>query len=100
MHQRPHCFYQCYCYAAVVVPAVPCQLNLTGPEGYIEAPPHTNSAFYFTTDCNYIVTVYTGYGVEVQVRKSSTSTQDISVAYWISLMLNTFAQHTYVRNGK
>lgn len=77
VHQLPHCFYQCYCYAAVVVPAVPCQLNLTGPEGYIEAPPHTNSAFYFTTDCNYIVTVYTGYGVEVQVRKSSTSTQDM-----------------------
>lgn len=92
MFLLPHCFYQCYCYSAVVVPAVPCQLNLTGPEGYIEAPPHTNSAFYSTTDCNYIVTVYTGYGVEVQVRKS------YEVAYWISLMLNTFAQHTNYYN--
>ncbi|XP_005750412.1 seizure protein 6 homolog isoform X2 [Pundamilia nyererei] len=55
---------------------VPCQLNLTGPEGYIEAPPHTNSAFYFTTDCNYIVTVYTGYGVEVQVMNVNLSEGD------------------------
>lgn len=50
------------------VSTVPCQLNLTGPEGYIEAPPPSSSAFRSTSDCSYTITVYTGYGVEVQVR--------------------------------
>lgn len=46
---------------------VPCKLNLTGPEGYIEAPPQSSSAFHSTVDCSYTITVYMGYGVEVQV---------------------------------
>ncbi|KAM7399866.1 hypothetical protein PAMP_019107 [Pampus punctatissimus] len=46
---------------------VPCQLNLTGPEGYIEAPPQSSSAFHSIVDCSYIITVYMGYGVEVQM---------------------------------
>lgn len=55
---------------------VPCQLNLTGPEGYIEAPPHSSSAFHSTTDCSYIITVYMGYGVEVQVMNVNLSEGD------------------------
>lgn len=46
---------------------VSCQLNLTRPEGYIEAPPRSGS----TTNCRYLISVYMGYGVEVQVRISS-----------------------------
>ncbi|KAK2847512.1 hypothetical protein Q5P01_010511 [Channa striata] len=46
---------------------VSCQLNLTEPEGYIEAPPQSCSGFHSTKDCSYIITVYMGYGVEVQV---------------------------------
>lgn len=46
---------------------VACQLNLTGPEGYIEAPPQSSSAFHSTVDCSYTITVYMGYGVEIQV---------------------------------
>uniref|UniRef100_A0A8C3A849 Seizure related 6 homolog n=1 Tax=Cyclopterus lumpus TaxID=8103 RepID=A0A8C3A849_CYCLU len=48
--------------------SVACQLNLTGPEGYIEAPPQSSSALHSTVDCSYVITVYMGYGVEVQVR--------------------------------
>lgn len=73
----PQRCYQIHPYAAVVPPAVPCQLNLTGPEGYIEAPPHSSSAFHSTTDCSYIITVYMGYGVEVQVRSSTAATQQM-----------------------
>lgn len=51
-----------------VSPTVSCQLNLTGPEGYIQAPPTSSSASHAASDCSYTVTVYTGYGVEVQVR--------------------------------
>ncbi|XP_062242500.1 seizure protein 6-like isoform X1 [Platichthys flesus] len=55
---------------------VPCQLNLTGPEGYIEAPPQSSLAFHSTMDCSYIITVYTGYGVEVQVMNVNLSEGD------------------------
>ncbi|KAJ4935795.1 hypothetical protein JOQ06_017322 [Pogonophryne albipinna] len=48
---------------------VPCQMNLTGPDGYIKAPPQSSSAFQSTMDCSYVITVYMGYGVEVQVRE-------------------------------
>uniref|UniRef100_A0A4W6CDE6 Seizure related 6 homolog n=1 Tax=Lates calcarifer TaxID=8187 RepID=A0A4W6CDE6_LATCA len=56
--------------------SVPCQLNLTGPEGYIEAPPQSSSDFYSTVDCTYIITVYMGYGVEVQVMNVNLSEGD------------------------
>ncbi|XP_041670035.1 seizure protein 6 homolog isoform X1 [Cheilinus undulatus] len=55
---------------------VPCQLNLTGPEGFIEAPPQSSSAFHSTMDCSYIITVYMGYGVEVQVMNVNLSERD------------------------
>ncbi|XP_034460164.1 seizure protein 6 homolog isoform X1 [Hippoglossus hippoglossus] len=55
---------------------VPCQLNLTGPEGYIEAPPQSSLAFHSTMDCSYIITVYLGYGVEVQVMNVNLSEGD------------------------
>uniref|UniRef100_A0AAV2J5E6 Uncharacterized protein n=1 Tax=Knipowitschia caucasica TaxID=637954 RepID=A0AAV2J5E6_KNICA len=46
---------------------VACQLNLTGPEGFIQAPPQSSSSFLSTADCSYVITVYMGYGVEVQL---------------------------------
>ncbi|KAM9852817.1 seizure protein 6 homolog [Aulostomus maculatus] len=56
---------------------VPCQLNLSGPDGYIEAPPpQSSSAFHSTVDCSYIITVYMGYGVEVQVMNVNLSEGD------------------------
>uniref|UniRef100_A0A1A7YAE0 Seizure related 6 homolog n=1 Tax=Iconisemion striatum TaxID=60296 RepID=A0A1A7YAE0_9TELE len=53
-----------------------CQLNLTGPEGYVEAPPQLSSSFQSTTDCNYVISVYMGYGVEVQVMNVNLSDGD------------------------
>ncbi|XP_044057676.1 seizure protein 6 homolog isoform X2 [Siniperca chuatsi] len=55
---------------------VPCQLNLTEPEGYIEAPPQSSSAFHSTMDCSYIITVYMSFGVEVQVMNVNLSEGD------------------------
>nr|XP_046244071.1 seizure protein 6 [Scatophagus argus] len=55
---------------------IPCLLNLTGPEGYIEAPPQSSSAFHSTLDCSYIITVYMGFGVEVQVMNVNLSEGD------------------------
>ncbi|KAM3868691.1 seizure protein 6 homolog [Diretmus argenteus] len=41
----------------------PCSLNFTDPEGNIEILQHPDSG----VECNYLVTVYLGYGIEVQV---------------------------------
>ncbi|XP_056140660.1 seizure protein 6 homolog [Lampris incognitus] len=41
----------------------PCSLNFTDPEGNIEILQQPDSG----VECNYLVTVYLGYGIEVQV---------------------------------
>ncbi|XP_074528792.1 seizure protein 6 homolog isoform X2 [Halichoeres trimaculatus] len=41
----------------------PCSLNFTDPEGNIEIQQQLDSG----VECNYLVTVYLGYGIEVQV---------------------------------
>ncbi|XP_076024007.1 seizure protein 6 homolog [Genypterus blacodes] len=55
----------------------PCHLNLTGVEGYIEAPPQSTAASHSTPlDCSYIITVYMGFGVEIQVMTVNLSEGD------------------------
>uniref|UniRef100_A0A669C256 Seizure related 6 homolog n=1 Tax=Oreochromis niloticus TaxID=8128 RepID=A0A669C256_ORENI len=41
----------------------PCSLNFTDPEGNIEILQQVDSG----VECNYLITVYLGYGIEVQV---------------------------------
>ncbi|XP_062869777.1 seizure protein 6 homolog [Trichomycterus rosablanca] len=43
-----------------------CSMNLTDGEGYIEMP-SSSDTYDSTVDCTYFVTVYLGYGVEIQV---------------------------------
>lgn len=50
-----------------VVFTVPCRSNFTGPEGYIESPRYSSLLYYTNLDCSYAVTVFMGYGVEIQV---------------------------------
>lgn len=48
-----------------------CMVNLSDPEGYIDSlddPPLPDGT---SLHCTYTVTVYTGYGVELQVHVSS-----------------------------
>uniref|UniRef100_A0A8C6U8W9 Seizure related 6 homolog (mouse)-like n=1 Tax=Neogobius melanostomus TaxID=47308 RepID=A0A8C6U8W9_9GOBI len=50
-----------------------CTVNLTGPEGYIDSsddPPLLDGSFFY---CTYTITVYTGYGVELQVKSVNLS---------------------------
>ncbi|XP_036379542.1 seizure protein 6 homolog isoform X2 [Megalops cyprinoides] len=52
---------------------VECNVNFTNPEGYIDTA-HLSSAWLDSTvDCTFTVTVYLGYGVEVQVLNVSLS---------------------------
>uniref|UniRef100_A0A8C3B267 Seizure related 6 homolog n=1 Tax=Cyclopterus lumpus TaxID=8103 RepID=A0A8C3B267_CYCLU len=46
----------------------PCSLNFTDPEGNIEILQQLDSG----AECNYLVTVYLGYGIEVQVLNVSS----------------------------
>ncbi|KAI3353932.1 hypothetical protein L3Q82_005132 [Scortum barcoo] len=69
---------------------VPCQLNLTGPEGYIEAPPQSSSAFHFTMDCSYIITIYMGYGVEVQIVVLTMTCGKLNILSCCRMLLGLF----------
>ncbi|TNN86779.1 Seizure protein 6 [Liparis tanakae] len=56
--------------------AEPCSLNFTDPEGNIEILQQLDSG----AECNYLVTVYLGYGIEVQVLNvSSLEGEQVSV---------------------
>ncbi len=50
--------------------AAPCSTNFTSPGGYIETPQQARSWHNTDVDCTYTVTVYMGYGVEIQVNSS------------------------------
>ncbi|XP_069767167.1 seizure protein 6 isoform X2 [Narcine bancroftii] len=52
---------------------VPCSFNFTDSEGYVESPEYPSHLFYSNLDCIYTITVYTGYGVELQVKNISLS---------------------------
>ncbi|XDV32305.1 hypothetical protein PO909_003162 [Leuciscus waleckii] len=45
----------------------PCNTNFTSPGGYIETPQQARSWYNTNLDCTYTVTVYMGYGVEIQI---------------------------------
>ncbi|XP_041949344.1 seizure protein 6 homolog isoform X1 [Alosa sapidissima] len=47
--------------------SAPCTMNFTDPEGYIEMPPQDSAGFDSTNDCTYLITVYLGHGIEIQV---------------------------------
>ncbi|XP_059827476.1 seizure protein 6 homolog [Hypanus sabinus] len=52
---------------------VPCSLNFTDFEGYVESPEYPSHLFYSSLDCIYTIRVYTGYGVELKVKNISLS---------------------------
>lgn len=44
-----------------------CNNNITDVEGYVESPDYAGATFYGGLDCTYTISVYIGYGIEVQV---------------------------------
>ncbi|XP_041914527.1 seizure 6-like protein isoform X2 [Alosa sapidissima] len=56
-----------------LAPVSSCVINFSDPEGYIDSsddPPLPDGAFL---QCTYTVTVYTGYGVELQIKSVNLS---------------------------
>ncbi|XP_032902294.1 seizure protein 6 homolog [Amblyraja radiata] len=52
---------------------VPCSFNFTDTKGFVESPEYPSHLFYSNVDCIYTITVYTGYGVELQVKNINVS---------------------------
>uniref|UniRef100_A0A8D0GUQ7 Seizure related 6 homolog like 2 n=1 Tax=Sphenodon punctatus TaxID=8508 RepID=A0A8D0GUQ7_SPHPU len=53
-----------------------CTNNITDTDGYIESPDYSGSTFYGGLDCSYTISVYMGYGIEVQVQNLNLSKED------------------------
>lgn len=56
---------------ADMVPPVLCSMTFHEPEGYIDSTDYPPLPLHSYLECTYNVTVYTGYGVELQVRSAS-----------------------------
>uniref|UniRef100_A0A8C9TG64 Seizure related 6 homolog (mouse)-like n=1 Tax=Scleropages formosus TaxID=113540 RepID=A0A8C9TG64_SCLFO len=77
-HTHTHTHTHAHARMCVILPPSPpvaprCTVNFTDPEGYIDSsddPPLPNGAFL---QCTYTVTVYRGYGVELQVKNVNLS---------------------------
>ncbi|KAJ8347357.1 hypothetical protein SKAU_G00287580 [Synaphobranchus kaupii] len=54
---------------------VQCNASLSGMEGIVESshPPSSSSTHFAPLECTYSITVYLGYGVEIQVKKVNLS---------------------------
>ncbi|MCJ8739210.1 hypothetical protein PDJAM_G00044570 [Pangasius djambal] len=56
---------------------VQCNASLTGMEGIVESPDQLSSSIPFSQlECTYSITVYPGYGVEIQVKKVNLSKEE------------------------
>ncbi|XP_060636233.2 seizure 6-like protein 2 isoform X1 [Anolis sagrei] len=53
-----------------------CNNNITDVEGYVESPDYAGANFYGGLDCTYTISVYMGYGIEVQVQSLNLSKED------------------------
>uniref|UniRef100_A0AAY4CIK4 Uncharacterized protein n=1 Tax=Denticeps clupeoides TaxID=299321 RepID=A0AAY4CIK4_9TELE len=56
---------------------VQCNASLSGMEGIVESPdPLSSSSPFPPLECTYSITVYPGYGVEIQVQKENLSKEE------------------------
>ncbi|XP_067862434.1 seizure 6-like protein [Heptranchias perlo] len=53
--------------------AVPCSINFSDSEGYIDSTDYLPLSAYGSLQCTFNVTVFTGYGVELQVKTLNLS---------------------------
>ncbi|ROK28207.1 Seizure protein 6 [Anabarilius grahami] len=71
--------------------SAPCSTNFTSPGGYIETPQQARSWYNTNVDCTYTVTVYMGYGVEIQTKiMFNSDNAKTCFAFAADLRLNLF----------
>uniref|UniRef100_A0A8C6XM25 Seizure 6-like protein 2 n=1 Tax=Naja naja TaxID=35670 RepID=A0A8C6XM25_NAJNA len=64
------------CLLSCLFRQVLCNNNITDIEGYVESPDYAGTTFYGGLDCTYTISVYMGYGIEVQVQTLNLSKED------------------------
>ncbi|XP_043924416.1 seizure 6-like protein [Protopterus annectens] len=82
-------------------PPVLCSVNFSEPEGYIDSADYPPLPMYSYLECIYNVTVYTGYGVELQVKSVNLSEgEQLSIRGVIENGLVVLANETLLVEGQ
>uniref|UniRef100_H3ACQ2 Seizure related 6 homolog like n=1 Tax=Latimeria chalumnae TaxID=7897 RepID=H3ACQ2_LATCH len=78
-----------------------CSINFSDPEGYIDSTDYPPLPFYSFLECTYNVTVYTGYGVELQVKSVNLSEgEQLSIRGFDKKGLVVLANETLLVEGQ
>lgn len=69
MYFSPHCFTFSFfpCLFPLLL-TVQCNATLSAMEDVVESPDPASTSSFSPLECTYSITVYAGYGVEIQVR--------------------------------
>uniref|UniRef100_A0A8C7UQY3 Seizure related 6 homolog (mouse)-like 2 n=1 Tax=Oncorhynchus mykiss TaxID=8022 RepID=A0A8C7UQY3_ONCMY len=80
---------------------VQCNTSLSGMEGIVESPNPLSSSPYSPLECIYSITVYPGYGVEIQVKKVNLSKDEsLTILGYGGTGPELLANETLMREGQ
>ncbi|XP_029606089.1 seizure protein 6 homolog isoform X1 [Salmo trutta] len=80
---------------------VQCNASLSGMEGIVESPNPLSSSPYSPLECVYSITVYPGYGVEIQVKKVNLSKDEsLNILGYGGTGPELLANETLMREGQ
>uniref|UniRef100_A0A8C7IFK7 Seizure related 6 homolog like 2 n=1 Tax=Oncorhynchus kisutch TaxID=8019 RepID=A0A8C7IFK7_ONCKI len=80
---------------------VQCNASLSGMEGIVESPNPLSSSPYSPLECIYSITVYPGYGVEIQVRHLNLSKDEsLTILGYGGTGPELLANETLMREGQ
>ncbi|XP_035592932.1 seizure protein 6 homolog isoform X1 [Oncorhynchus keta] len=80
---------------------VQCNASLSGMEGIVESPNPLSSSPYSPLECIYSITVYPGYGVEIQVKKVNLSKDEsLTILGYGGTGPELLANETLMREGQ
>uniref|UniRef100_A0A6Q2XEC8 Seizure 6-like protein 2 n=1 Tax=Esox lucius TaxID=8010 RepID=A0A6Q2XEC8_ESOLU len=80
---------------------VQCNASLSGTEGIVESPDPLSSSPFSPLECTYSITVYLGYGVEIQVKKANLSKDESLTIYgYGGTGLELLANETLMSEGQ
>uniref|UniRef100_A0A8C4I7G1 Seizure related 6 homolog (mouse)-like 2 n=1 Tax=Dicentrarchus labrax TaxID=13489 RepID=A0A8C4I7G1_DICLA len=80
---------------------VQCNATLSAMEDVVESPDPASTSSFSPLECTYSITVYAGYGVEIQVRKVNLSKKEsLTIMGYGGLVPELLANETLMREGQ
>ncbi|XP_070779070.1 seizure protein 6 homolog [Enoplosus armatus] len=80
---------------------VQCNATLSAMEDVVESPDPASSSSFSPLECTYSITVYAGYGVEIQVRKVNLSKKEsLTIMGYGGVGPELLANETLMREGQ